>query len=300
MARKQRIHYEGALYHVICRGNNKAYVFDNDETKQNYLDIVKHYKTKFGFNLYCYCIMDNHIHMLIEVATTPLSQIMKCIQQVYTQRYNKSNNRSGHVFEQRYKSILCDKNQYLLGLINYIHMNPVRADLENGINYKWSSHRDYIRGSSNIVDFNFPLSLFEGTREQQIERYLNYMKFEDDEIGTMKAFEFSDDMADLVKGKLNVKKSDKKVMFTTKEILEKICSFYKIKEDSLKVRTKKVHVVHIKRVCVNLIKDHIELSNREIAEILNMSSTAVSVAINDDIIRKSLEEDIERIGKSGA
>lgn len=80
----------------------------------------------------------------IQVNKTPLSKIMQGIQQVYTQKYNKKNNRTGHVFQQRYKAILCNMDGYLIYLTKYIHMNPVKAGIIEGINYKWSSYREYI------------------------------------------------------------------------------------------------------------------------------------------------------------
>ena len=195
MARKPRVHYEGALYHVICRGNNREWIFKEKTEKTKYLEIIKHYKKKLQFKLYAYCIMDNHVHLLIEVNHIPLSKIMQGIQQVFTQHYNKKYQRTGHVFEQRYKAIHCDKDQYLLGLINYIHMNPVRANMEVGINYQWSSHLAYINGDKiGLLDTVFPLSLFEGNLNQQRKRYLDFMSIEDMLIKEMKPREFSEDI----------------------------------------------------------------------------------------------------------
>ncbi|WP_432404137.1 transposase [Wukongibacter sp. M2B1] len=119
MPRKPRVHYEGALYHVIVRGNNKRCIFDIDNDKLEYLKRVKKYKEKYEGKLYAYVIMDNHAHLLIEVLRTPLSKIMQLIQQTYTQYYNKKYDRTGHVFEQRYKAILCNRDEYLLELIRY-------------------------------------------------------------------------------------------------------------------------------------------------------------------------------------
>ena len=136
MSRKPRIHNEGALYHVIIRGNNREYIFKEELWKKQYLEIIMRYKQKYKFKLYAYVIMDNHAHLLIEVNHVPLSKVMQCIQQVFTQMFNREQKRTGHVFEQRYKSILCDKDEYLLMLIRYIHQNPLRAGLENGVDYR--------------------------------------------------------------------------------------------------------------------------------------------------------------------
>jgi REP element-mobilizing transposase RayT len=106
MARKPRIHYDGALYHVLVRGNNRSHIFRNKEDKENYKKIVLKYKKRYHFKLYAYCIMDNHAHLLIKVTDIPLSKIMQGILQVFTQKYNRINNTTGHVFEQRYKALL--------------------------------------------------------------------------------------------------------------------------------------------------------------------------------------------------
>lgn len=166
MARKPRVHYEGALYHVICRGNNRKYVFE-EAWKAVYLEILQHYKKKYGFKLYAYVVMDNHVHLLIEVNQVPLSKLLQYIQQVFTQRYNRSKGRTGHVFEQRYKAILCDKNAYLLMLIRYIHQNPVRVGKAEGLYYPWSSYREYITESkAGLIYTKFPLSLFDNRISQ--------------------------------------------------------------------------------------------------------------------------------------
>jgi len=174
MARKPRVHYEGALYHVTVRGNNCSYIFRNKDNKETYKKIVSKYKKRYRFKLYAYCIMDSHAHLLIEVADIPLSKIMQGIQQVFTRYYNRRNNTTGHVFEQRYKSFLCDKDSYLLSLVRYIHQNPLRSKLTGGLNYLWSSHREYI-GNPELTDVHFPLSFFDTHKKKAINRYLVFM-----------------------------------------------------------------------------------------------------------------------------
>ena len=103
MPRKPRVHYPGALYHVICRGNNKEWVFKQELEKKEYLSLIENYKKRYGFSLYAWVIMSNHAHLLIEVGEKPLWKIMQGIQQSYTTWYNRTNRHSGHVFEQRYR-----------------------------------------------------------------------------------------------------------------------------------------------------------------------------------------------------
>ena len=178
VARKPRIHYEGALYHVICRGNNREYILDTDEWKSIYLETVQRYKKRFEFKLYAYVVMDNHVHMLLEVAEVPLSKIMQCIQQVYTQTYNRKRLRTGHVFEQRYKAIMCDKDEYLLMLIRYIHQNPVRINHRDGMEYRWSSYRKYLQDTVDpLLDKAFVIGLFENSKS----KFIDFMQEEESE-----------------------------------------------------------------------------------------------------------------------
>ncbi|VBB06622.1 Hypothetical protein LUCI_1858 [Lucifera butyrica] len=173
MARKPRVHYEGAVYHVIARGNNRASVFGTDEEKQKYLEIISNYKERYGFQLYAYVVMDNHVHLLLQVGRIPLAKIMQGVQQRYTQYYNWRQKHSGHVFEQRYKAFLCEKESYLITLICYIHQNPVRANIQGGIDYRWSSHHSYVKKANGLVNVDFILRTLSSNVEKAIEHYFD-------------------------------------------------------------------------------------------------------------------------------
>ena len=166
----------------MARGNNGEYNIAKDEEKLEYISIIKRYKERYGFRLYAYCIMDNHIHMLIVVDEIPLEKIMQGIQQVYTQRYNKKYRRTGHVFQQRYKAIVCNKDGYLLHLIKYIHFNPIEAGMTETVDYKWSSHYEYIKNKNELVETDYVLKLISSNKAQAIKGYGEYMKEKMDDI----------------------------------------------------------------------------------------------------------------------
>lgn len=172
MARKPRVHYEGAIYHVIARGNNRERIFETEEEKSKYLEILTDYKKRYDFQLYAYVIMDNHVHLLLQVGKDPLAKIMQGIQQRYTQHYNWQQKHSGHVFEQRYKAFICEKESYLISLICYIHQNPVRASMLEGMDYRWSSHLLYVRRTPGLVNVEFILNTLNTNTEQAREQYL--------------------------------------------------------------------------------------------------------------------------------
>jgi len=144
MARKQRIHYPGAFYHVIARGNAGQKIFRKAADYHAYLDLLRHYKQRYCFHLYAYVLMTNHVHLLLEVEDVALARIMQGLQFRYTQLFNRKYRISGHLFQGRYKAILCEQDAYLLELSAYIHLNPVRARLSRDPSgYAWSSYGYY-------------------------------------------------------------------------------------------------------------------------------------------------------------
>jgi len=288
MSRKPRIHYEGALYHVIVRGNNRAYIFKSGENKEEYKKIVSKYKKRYRFKLYAYCIMDNHVHMLIEVGDVPLSKIMQGIQQVFTQRYNRKNRSTGHVFEQRYKSYLCDRDAYLLSLIRYIHQNPVRSKLTDGINYQWNSHKEYMR-NPELADVDFPLTLFSGKKNKAIKRYLSFVgELESKDIQSMNIEEETTEIAKDIEIEHKIAKE---------ELIRIIEEVTKIKKDEITGNSKSKRISDIRKLYIKNLKKYTDVPNKEIADLLEIgSSTVTNVLIgrykeNDFIIKLSEEID---------
>ncbi|MDO8885594.1 transposase [Candidatus Oleimmundimicrobium sp.] len=287
MARKPRIHYQGALYHVIVRGNNRAYIFKSRENKEEYKKIASKYKKRYRFKLYAYCIMDNHAHLLIEVDDIPLSKIMQGIQQVFTQHYNRKNKTTGHVFEQRYKSYLCDKDVYLLSLIRYIHQNPVRSKLAGGINYQWSSHQEYL-GNPGLTDINFPLSLFAHHKNKAIKRYLIFM----DEMETkeVKSVIKEEEIIEVAKN-IERHKMPKNALI---KIIEEVTE---IKMGKIKGNTKSKRISDIRKLYIKNLKKYTDVPNKEIADLLEIGSSTVTNVLsrryteNDFIVKSSVEID---------
>ena len=288
MARKPRVHYEGALYHVIVRGNNRAYIFKSGENKEEYKKIVSKYKKRYRFKLYAYCIMDNHAHLLIEVGDIPLSKIMQGIQQVFTQHYNRKNRTTGHVFEQRYKSYLCDRDVYLLSLIRYIHQNPVRLKLTDGSNYQWSSHKEYMENPV-LADVDFPLTLFSGNKNKAIKRYLSFVgELESKDIQSMNIEEETTEVAK------NIEERHKMAKDALIKIIEKVT---KIEMGRIKGNTKSKRISDIRKLYIKFLKKYTDVPSKEIADLLEIGSSTVTNVLsgrykeNDFIIKSSIEID---------
>ena len=145
MARKRRVHFTGALYHVMSRGNQGQSIFKDDRDRERYLDFLQESQKRFAYRLYAYVLMGNHVHHLIQIDQTPLSKVMQNILFRYTGYWNRRYKKTGHLFQGRYKAILCDRESYLLELIRYLHLNPVRSKIVSDPDkYRWSSHRSYL------------------------------------------------------------------------------------------------------------------------------------------------------------
>jgi len=181
MARRPRIEFEGAFYHVLTRGNQKQKIFLEEKDFSKYLQILIDYKKRYRFLLYAYVLMPNHVHLLVETKDVPLSRILQGINQRYTMYFNWKYDTVGHLFQGRYKAILCDKDEYLLNLIKYIHYNPVRAGIVNSLEkYFWSSHGNYLKTKpAGSVDTQLIFPIF-SEKLGQARRL--YQKFMEDEV----------------------------------------------------------------------------------------------------------------------
>lgn len=145
MARKPRIHFPGAIYHVTLRGNAKQEIFFSDEDRCRFLLLLQEGVERFGHRVLAFCLMSNHVHLVIQVGEVALSRIMQNLSFRYTLWINHRHNRVGHLFQGRFKAFLVSADSYLLELTAYLHLNPIRAGLGGRPEtYPWSSHRAYL------------------------------------------------------------------------------------------------------------------------------------------------------------
>lgn len=177
MPRPPRIHVPGGLYHVIARGNHGQTIFTDDQDYRAYLRRLQDTWRASPFRLYAFALMSNHVHLLVEVGEDPLSTIIKHAHQRYSQYFNKKQKKMGHVFQDRFKAILCQKDAYLLELVRYIHLNPVRAKIvADPEEYPWSSHKLYLaQHETEWLDRTAILMQF-GEREREArQRYCEFV-----------------------------------------------------------------------------------------------------------------------------
>jgi len=177
MARRPRIHFAGALYHVISRGNRRQGIFRDEKDLRSFLAYLSYSKMKFSFRLYAYALMKNHIHLLREVEKVPLSKIMQSLLSRYTQYFNRRYRQVGHLFQGRYKAIVCDKDAYLLELVRYLHLNPVRARIvTRPEDYAWTGHLSYLgKREEDLIDEGFILDQLGGDRSSSRRSYRRFV-----------------------------------------------------------------------------------------------------------------------------
>ena len=129
MPRKARIDAPGALHHIIIRGIERRRIFTDDQDRDNFIERLGEIVSKTKTFCFAWALMPNHAHILLRTGQTPLSTVMRRLLTGYAVWYNRRHRRHGHLFQNRYKSILCQEDPYLLELVRYIHLNPLRAKM---------------------------------------------------------------------------------------------------------------------------------------------------------------------------
>ena len=179
MARPLRIEYEGAVYHVTSRGNSGAEIFLNDTDRLRFLEILGATVDRFGWICHAYCLMTNHYHLLVETPQPNLSRGMRHLNGVYTQWFNRQHSRFGHLVRGRFKSIVVEKESYLLELARYIVLNPVRANVvRSARDWRWSSYRATAGQveSPEFLTANWLLAQFGQTATGGVRAYRAFVK----------------------------------------------------------------------------------------------------------------------------
>ena len=150
MSRKKRTVSSINCYHVVVRGNGKQIIFEDDFDRLFYLKKLRQLRDEMGFELVAYCLMENHVHLLIFDHKMELSSIMMRLNGIYSRYYNQKYERAGHLFDQRFRSEAIEDDSYFLSAIRYIHLNPEKAGICPASQYKWSSYVYYLKNKSSL------------------------------------------------------------------------------------------------------------------------------------------------------
>jgi len=180
MARPLRIEYPGAVYHITSRGNDKKAVFKDDQDRETFLKILAHVNKRYHWLCHAYCLMDNHYHLMIETPDGNLALGMRQLNGVYTQARNKRYNKTGHLFQGRYKAILIQKDTHLLEVCRYVVLNPVRARMvEKPEDWRWSSFRATAGKEAALpcLTTDWILGQFSRTRAKAEKEYRQFVQW---------------------------------------------------------------------------------------------------------------------------
>ena len=181
MTRPLRVEYPGAFYHIYSRGNAGEKVFKGKGDKVKFLEYIGKATEMFSVVIHTYCIMSNHYHLIIETPEANLSAAIQWLNISYAVFYNKKHQRSGHVFQGRFKSILIEKDEYIKQLSRYIHLNPVRAKMvSEPLEYSWSSYPSFVDKTNEPewLETGGLLRHFGRKRKESITNYKSYAEEE--------------------------------------------------------------------------------------------------------------------------
>ncbi len=209
MARTRRIISSTGIYHIMARGINRQNIFIGNDDYLKYVEILGNYQREIDYELYAYCLMGNHLHLLIKEGNEEIGSTMKRIGVSYVSWFNWQYNRSGHLFQGRFKSEPVEDDSYFLTVLRYIHQNPIAAGIIDDLEkYKWSSYGEYIK-ESGIVNTSFTLQLFSMNKTKAVAEFRTFHK----EITNVKCLDIEEEkktlsdkeIRNLVLGKYNIK-----------------------------------------------------------------------------------------------
>lgn len=178
MARPLRLEFAGALYHVTARGDGREDIYLADGDRRLFLDVLGSVWDRFNWTVHAYCLMTNHYHLLVETPDANLSKGMRQLNGVYTQRFNRTHDRTGHVFQGRYKAILVQKETYLLELARYLVLNPVRTRMvRKPQKWPWSSYRAMLgkQSAPEWLETRWILAAFGEREAEAVEGYVRFV-----------------------------------------------------------------------------------------------------------------------------
>lgn len=169
------------VYHIILRGNDRQDIFFEEQDYRKFLKTINITKEKYKYELYAYCLMTNHVHLIIYDKNNQLSKIMQSIEISYSSYFAKKYSKNGHLFQNRFLSKNVESQGYLYRLCRYIHQNPLKAGISSVENYRWSSYKEFI-SNEKLINSELILSMFGQTKSEAIEQFILFHNYITDEI----------------------------------------------------------------------------------------------------------------------
>jgi len=319
MPRKARIDTPGALHHIIIRGIEKSKIFRNKEDYDWFLERLGIILLETLTPCYAWVLMPNHAHFLLRTGNVGIATIMKRLLTGYAQHFNRRHKRVGHLFQNRYKSVLCEEDQYFLELVRYIHLNPTRAELVKSLNslnsYQYSGHAAIIGTAKNDwQDKDYVLSYFSKTNGKARRKYISFItdgiqqgyKPELSGGGLLRSYGGWKELTKQLQQGISVK-GDERILGSSdfvlrvlekanerleqsasmksrginlEEIVKKVAKHYGIETEDLTSGTRKRHIAEARSVVCYVAVNKLKQSCEEVAKFLTISPSAVCKAIS--------------------
>lgn len=279
MPRSARKKSEDAIYHVMARSISEVDLFKSEEDKKQYMKILKEYQIVYNFRVYAYCLMDNHVHLIIDPNGADISKIMHSINFKYANYFNNMHKRHGHLFQDRFKSKIVENNKYLISLSAYIHNNPLDIPeyKNNPETYIYSSLAVYLgikKDEFNIVDDRFILNLFNGNKKRLRKWYTEFVKkvrTMDIQHITEEEIEFQDERTEY--------RSERKILArnsNVEDVVRFIEDKFKLEKDLMHIKYRK-DMIEAKALLIVLLRNLCGIGCKEVCGVLgNITSSRVS------------------------
>lgn len=260
MPRQARTHSDTDIYHIMIRGNEKKNIFLDDEDRRRFINSLFEKACEENSEIYAYCLMDNHVHILLHEDYSNIARLMKRVNVSFVYYFNKKYKRIGHLFQDRYKSEVVDNEDYLLAAVRYIHNNPVKAGIVSSPEkYWWSSYYDYINTKKrNLIMTDKILNIFSTNRLAAVKLFIDFSALDSD----IHFIEF------LEKNNDEIRKENE---INAKATLDRILSIKGLCIEDLSIKDNH----NIRREVIYKLKETFDLSARQMALITNINKGTV-------------------------
>ncbi len=299
MARIPRVQYAGGLYHIMVRGNQRRYIFLEQQDYNVYKERLQRYKKKYDLKYYSYCLLQNHVHLEVVTPQANISKVMQSIQQSYTQYFNLKYKKVGHVFQGRFKSKICETEGYLLTLLRYIHRNVVNAG-ESLIEYPWSSYREYIGLEKEpICEVDEILNRFSKNKSKAIRLFREFINGEGNKFKELEKWNNLGNekfINKVEKDKKNknfeiINRIDKK--YSIDKIINIVCRVYQINSGAILGKSR-INNMSDARNCLMYVANRVGgICENEIAKVMGRTQPLISLQIKkfEDTIGNNIQRD---------
>jgi putative transposase len=320
MPRKRRVEFPGAMYHVTVRGNGRQDVFLDDADRRRFIESLSRRVEGHAVRLYFYCLMDNHVHLVLETPRGNLSPFMSSLLTSYAVYFNKRHERSGHLTQGRYHAFAVEGDEYIRALSRYVHLNPVKIHpvCEQALRercrllreYRWSSYRGYagLGAPDPFVEYRPVLALFGGNHSDRCGQYQKFVEAglaatDEQWLQIMKSAQQgigSDEFRKALRARVgssnkqDVSFRKKEDVLPVRDLMDRICGFYGISADQI-MRTRQNSSA--KPAAAWLLRRYCGLKHREVAVLLGVKTEAAVSFLLKRASDVSIQTDIAKITK---